>query len=68
MLQLFSLMLQLLRAEARAAPAALGSGSNIFFLQPSNEYTIGAFLHTPPADFSNTVKSTFNRNSRESRF
>jgi hypothetical protein len=28
---LFSLMLQLLKAEARAAPAALASGSNIFF-------------------------------------
>jgi hypothetical protein len=60
-------MLQL-EAGARAATAALASASNLFFLLHNNVYTIGAFLHTPPADFSNTVQSTFNNNSGECRF
>jgi hypothetical protein len=63
---LFSLMLQL-EAGARTATAALASASNLFLLH-NNVSTIGEFLHTPPADFSNTVQSTFNNNSRECRF
>jgi hypothetical protein len=34
----------------------------------SIQYTIGAFLHTPLADFLKNVQSTFNSNYRESRF
>jgi hypothetical protein len=72
---LFSLVLQL-EAGARAATAALASASNIFLLH-NNLYTIGAFLHTPPADFSNTVHRMYsllliiilgNVGSRDCRF
>jgi hypothetical protein len=56
-------MSKLLGAGARAATAALAHASNIFFLLPNNVrtvYTIGAFLHTPPADFLNNGKPFLN--------
>jgi hypothetical protein len=64
-------MSKLLEGGARAATAALAHASNIFFyclIMYSTVYTIGAFLHTPPADFLNNVQSTFNSDSRDGPF